>query len=186
MNRGYTRTEYLALIERIRSAIPGIALSTDIIVGFPGETEGDFADTLDLFDRVGFDHAFTFIYSPREGTPAASMPDQIERAVAQDRFDRLTARVRDSALTANSAEVGMEVEILVEGESKRDSRILSGRTPQRRLVHVPAPDSAADAAAGRMALVRINEAQSWFLRGEFIEWLTDTPAQSLSRIGSGG
>lgn len=169
MNRGYTREQYLERVERLRAAIPDIALSTDIIVGFPGETEEDFAQTLELVDRVGFDHAFTFIYSPREGTPAATLPQTVPREVAQERFDRLAALVKDLAFASNQREIGLERTCLIEGSSKRDRAILSARTPHNRLVHVPVPEGAdADSRAGTLRPVLITRAHPWFLAGELV------------------
>lgn len=170
MNRNYTRERYFERIEAVRAALPDISLSTDIIVGFPGETEEDFAQTLDLVERVRFDHAFTFIYSPREGTPAASLPDAVPREVAQERFDRLIALVKDLAFAANRREIGQVRTCLIEGPSKRDTGILSARTPHNRLVHVPLPEGAdADSLAGTLRSIVITGAHPWFVTGEFAE-----------------
>ncbi|MRS12408.1 MAG: tRNA (N6-isopentenyl adenosine(37)-C2)-methylthiotransferase MiaB [Actinobacteria bacterium] len=170
MNRRYTRETYFQRIAALRAAIPDIALSTDIIVGFPGETEEDFLETLDLVGRVAFDHAFTFIYSPREGTPAASLTETVPREVAQDRFDRLAALVHSLSLASNEREVGAVCECLIEGASRRDAAVLSARTPQNRLVHLPLPDGTSpDSLAGTFRQVRISAAHPWFLSGEFAE-----------------
>ncbi len=176
MDRRYTRDEYLSLAARIRESVPGIMLSTDVIVGFPGETDQDFEDTLDLVRTVRFEHAFTFIYSPREGTPAASMDGAVPRPVAQERFDRIAGLVRDLSLAANEREVGLVRDVLVEGASKRDARVLSGRTPHHRLVHVPVPGGLPAGLEGRLVAVRITGAAPWFLTGEF----DDTPAGAPS------
>jgi tRNA-2-methylthio-N6-dimethylallyladenosine synthase len=166
MNRGYTRDDYLRLVERVREAVPDITLSTDVIVGFPTETDEDFEQTMDLFERVRFDHAFTFIYSPREGTPAAALPSTLDRATVQARFDRLTARVREDSYASNRRLVGHRVTILVEGPSRRDDTVLAGRTPGNRLVHVPAPRGCDPAAlAGSFLDVTITTAHPWFLSG---------------------
>lgn len=168
MNRRYTREQYFRRIEALRAAIPDIALSTDIIVGFPGETEADFEDTLDLVSRVGFDHAFTFIYSPREGTPAAALPETVAREVAQERFDRLAVLVRDLSYASNQREADAVRRCLIEGPSRRDPAILSARTPHNRLVHLPLPAGVAAASlAGTLHDVRITGAHPWFLSGEF-------------------
>ncbi|MGB4442477.1 MAG: tRNA (N6-isopentenyl adenosine(37)-C2)-methylthiotransferase MiaB [Coriobacteriia bacterium] len=168
MNRRYTREQYFARIEALRTAIPGITLSTDIIVGFPGETEDDFADTLDLVGRVGFDHAFTFIYSPREGTPAAVLPETVTREVAQERFDRLATLVRDLSFSSNEREVGAVRSCLIEGASRRDTAVLAARTSHNKLVHLPVPyGMRADEMAGTVHDVRIIGAHPWFLTGEF-------------------
>jgi tRNA-2-methylthio-N6-dimethylallyladenosine synthase len=164
MNRVYTREQYLELVERLRTAIPRLALSTDIIVGFPGETEDDFLQTMDVVERGGFDQAFTFIYSPRTGTPAASMDGAVDRAVVQERFDRLVELVHRSALANNRLLVGTVTDVLFEGPSKRDPGILTGRTPGNKVVHVPVPaKESAQSYAGRILTVTIEEAQTWFL-----------------------
>jgi tRNA-2-methylthio-N6-dimethylallyladenosine synthase len=166
MNRVYTREQYLTLVSKLRDAIPGLALSTDVIVGFPGETEEDFADTLDLFQSVGFDQAFTFIYSPREGTPAASLPDRVPREVTQERFDRLIGVVQSSAAAGNERLVGTTQRILLEGHSKRDEAMLTGRTDGNKVVHIPV--GTADGThlkPGTFVNVHIEQAQTWFLLG---------------------
>ncbi|GAB4286525.1 MAG: tRNA (N6-isopentenyl adenosine(37)-C2)-methylthiotransferase MiaB [Coriobacteriia bacterium] len=167
MNRRYTREHYLDLVDRLRSAMPDIALSTDVIVGFPGETDEDFEQTLDLFRSVRYDQAFTFIYSPREGTPAATLPDPVPRSVIQERFDRLVEIVQASAHEASRRLLGTNQRILVEGASKRDERMLTGRTVSGRIVHVPVADgSIAAEKAGEFVDVHITDAQTWFLLGE--------------------
>ena len=170
MNRRYTRETYLERIAAVREQVPDIALSTDIIVGFPGETEEDFSQTLDLIQRVGFDHAFTFIYSKREGTPAAALADTVPREVAQERFDRLALLVRDLSYAANEREVGLVRSCLIEGASRRDESVLSARTPHNRLVHVTlgSADDARD-YQGTVRDIRITGAHPWFLSGEFTD-----------------
>ena len=118
MNRRYTREDYLKLVDKLRARIPGIAVSTDIIVGFPGETEEDFLDTLDMMERVQYDSAFTFIYSPRKGTPAASMPDGVDTEVKKERLNRLIALQNDISKAKNQLYMDKVVEVLVEGVSK--------------------------------------------------------------------
>ena len=166
MNRSYTRDEYLALVGRLRAAIPDIALSTDIIVGFPGETEEDFQDTLSLVREAGFSSAFTFIYSPRPGTPAAKMANDTPHEVIQDRFDRLAEQVAQQAHDANQEDLGQLVGVLVEGPSKRDSSVMVGHSEKNRTVHfqLPAGIDAQD-AVGKIARVRVDEARTWYLRG---------------------
>ena len=169
MNRRYTRADYLRLVDRARAAIPNLALSTDIIVGFPGETESDFEDTLDVVRRVGFDQAFTFIYSPREGTPAASLGGRVPREVSQPRFDSLVELVHLSAFTNNQRFIGEVEPVLFEGVSKRDDRTLAGRTPTNKVVHVPVPDGRSGSDfSGRILDVRVTEAQTWFLGGTLV------------------
>lgn len=170
MNRRYTRETYLERIAAVRARVPGIALSTDIIVGFPGETDKDFEQTLDLIQTVGFDHAFTFIYSKREGTPAAALTDTVPREVAQARFDRLALLVRDLSYAANEREVGQVRSCLVEGASKRDEAVLAARTPHNRLVHVALDaGEAATEHEGTIRDIRITGAHPWFLTGEFAD-----------------
>jgi tRNA-2-methylthio-N6-dimethylallyladenosine synthase len=138
MRRSYRRDRYLAILERVRAAIPEAAITTDIIVGFPGETERDFADTLDLVRQARFAGAFTFQFSPRPGTPAASMDGQVPPPVMAERYQRLTAVVAETARAENEALVGREVEVLVaEGEGRKDpvTHRLSGRARDNRLVH---------------------------------------------------
>ncbi|MBN2821849.1 MAG: tRNA (N6-isopentenyl adenosine(37)-C2)-methylthiotransferase MiaB [Coriobacteriia bacterium] len=164
MNRVYTREHYLDLVSRLRTAIPGLALSTDVIVGFPGETEEDFEDTLDLFKQVGYHQSFTFIYSPREGTPAASLPGAVPRAISQERFDRLIEVVQSSAAAGHRDLLGTTQRILITGHSKRDSSMLTGRTESNKVVHIPATGTS-DVEPGKFLDVHIQEAQTWFLLG---------------------
>ena len=167
MNRSYTREEYLDLVARLRAAIPGIALSTDIIVGFPGETEEDFLQTLSLVREAAFSSAFTFIYSRRPGTPAAKIPDDTPREVIQERFDRLADQVAKQAHEANQDDLGQVVEVLVEGPSKRDENVLVGHSEKNRTVHFPVPPGLSEReVVGRIARVRVEEARTWYLRGE--------------------
>ncbi|MDP2300469.1 MAG: radical SAM protein, partial [Actinomycetota bacterium] len=167
MRRSYRSAKFLGIIERVRAAMPEAAITTDIIVGFPGETDEDFDATLDMVRDVAFDHAFTFIYSPREGTSAAALTDSVPRALAQKRFDRLAQLVRELSFASNEREIGAVRACLIEGSSKRDESVLSARTPENRLVHVPV-DSAhtACALAGTVADIRITGAHPWFLTGE--------------------
>ncbi len=166
MNRTYDRDGYLRLVDKIKSAMPDIALSTDLIVGFPGETEGDFLQTMSLVEQVGYSQTFTFIYSKREGTPAAEMPDDTPHEVIQDRFDRLVGVVQDCAYKANQAELDQVVPVLVEGVSKRDETMLSGRSPKNQTVHAPIPvGSTIDDFVGKIVDVHVDEARTWYLRG---------------------
>ncbi|MBM6775279.1 tRNA (N6-isopentenyl adenosine(37)-C2)-methylthiotransferase MiaB [Olsenella profusa] len=166
MNRSYTREEYLDLVRRLRAALPDIALSTDIIVGFPGETEEDFQDTLSLVREAAFSSAYTFIYSRRPGTPAAKMPDDTPHEVIQDRFDRLAALVAEQAHDANQADLGKLVSVLVEGTSKRDDSVMVGHSEKNQTVHFPLPEGrTADELVGTVCDVRVEEARTWYLRG---------------------
>jgi tRNA-2-methylthio-N6-dimethylallyladenosine synthase len=166
MNRHYTHSSYLELIGKVREAVPGLALSTDVIVGFPGESEADFEATLEVMRECRFDQAFTFIYSPREGTPAAEMDGRVPRKISQERFDRLVEIVQSSALKNNADYVGTRQPVLFEGASKRDEHMLAGRAPSNKMVHVPLPEGhAVSDYAGRIVDVDIVEAQTWFLIG---------------------
>lgn len=161
MNRGYTREHYLSLIHRFREVVPEIAISTDIIVGFPGETEKDFEDTLDLVRQVEFDSAFTFLYSIRKGTPAEHYPEQIPEDIKHERFNRLVEEINGIALQKNSAYVGKIEPVLVEGFSKRTQKTYQGRTDTFKLVNFPAePED-----VGKILPVEITEANTFSLKG---------------------
>ncbi len=169
MNRKYTREQYLDLVCRLRAAIPGLALSTDIIVGFPGETEEDFEDTLSLVREAAFSSAYTFIYSPRPGTPAAKIADDTPREVIQGRFDRLAELVALQAHDANQVNLGHDVSVLVEGPSKRDDTIMVGHSEKMRTVHFSLPEGyAADDLIGKLCDVHVEEARTWYLRGQVV------------------
>lgn len=170
MNRRYTREHYRGLIAKLRDACPDIALSTDIIVGFPGETAKDFEDTYRLLDEVGYHQVFTFIYSKREGTPAASMDDSTPREVIQQRFDRLVDLVQDKAFEANQKDLGATVDVLVEGGSKRDETLLTGKSPKNQTVHAAVPAGlSVESLTGQTVRVRIDEAKTWYLAGEVVD-----------------
>lgn len=169
MNRSYTREEYLGLVGRLREAMPELALSTDIIVGFPGETEQDFEDTMSLVEQVAFSSAYTFIYSRREGTPAARMADDTPREVVQERFERLAALVADLAHEANQVDLHTLSEVLVEGASKRDERVMVGHSRKNQTVHFGLPDGLEPRdLVGRMVDVRVEQARTWYLRGSMV------------------
>jgi tRNA-2-methylthio-N6-dimethylallyladenosine synthase len=137
MHRGYNAARYLARLAMARDHIPGLAVSTDIIVGFPGETEEDFQDTLEVVAEARFDSAYTFIYSPRSGTPAAEMDDQVPAEVSQERLQRLLAVQEPMSLEHNRALVGRTVEVLTEGPSRKDPEVATTRTRTNKVVHVP-------------------------------------------------
>ncbi len=169
MNRRYDSAHYRELVQKVCAACPDIALSTDIIVGFPGETEEDFLQTYELVREIGYHQVFTFIYSRREGTPAADMPDDTPREVIQERFDRLVDAVQEGAWQANQADAGSIVPVLVEGASKRDARMLSGRSPKNQTVHFPLPDGESVSGwTGKTVDVRVTEAKTWYLAGEVV------------------
>jgi tRNA-2-methylthio-N6-dimethylallyladenosine synthase len=165
MNRKYTREDYLRLVEKLRAAVPGIALTTDIITGFPGETEADFEETLDLAEKARFDSAFTFLYSARRGTPAASYEDQIPEEIKHRRFDRLVERLNAISAEKNRAYVGRLETVLVEGPAKSGEGMLAGRTDAGKLVNFRGPA----ALIGTMARLRVTGARTFSLTGELAE-----------------
>jgi tRNA-2-methylthio-N6-dimethylallyladenosine synthase len=160
MRRTYTRERYVDLVGRIRSAIPDVALTTDIIVGFPGETEHDFDQTLEVVDEIGYDHAFTFVYSPRRGTEAAAMSEQVPDEIKSERIQRLVETIQRHAAARNAALVGTVQEVLVEGPSRTDRTVLRGRTRGNKttLFH-------GDAGEGELVPVEIERATSQTLAG---------------------
>ena len=165
MNRHYTKEDYLRIIEKAKAEIPGIAFSTDLMIGFPGETEEDLLDTIDVVEKVKYDNAFTFIYSKREGTPAAKMEDQIPEDVKHERFNRVLAKVNEILVDLNASYVGKTVEVLIEGTSKTDEAKFIGRTRQNKLVNftVKNPDAK---LLGTLMNVKITEANTFSLVGE--------------------
>lgn len=166
MNRHYSREDYLRLVGDIRESMPDIALSTDIIVGFPGETEPDFEQTLSLVEEVGFSSAFTFIYSRRDGTPAAKIRDDTPHEVIQERFERLAKTVEDLAHAANQPFLNATVESLVEGPSDRNARVMVGHSPRNQTVLFDLPDGVDSGdLVGKMVDVDVSEAKTWYLRG---------------------
>jgi tRNA-2-methylthio-N6-dimethylallyladenosine synthase len=160
MRRTYSRERFLKLVDELRSAIPDLALTTDLIVGFPGETEPEFLETLSAVEEIGFDGAFTFVYSPRAGTEAASMPDQIPEEVKRERIERLVEVVQRVAARRNAGRVGGVEEVLVEGTSRTDAALLRGRTRRNTTVNF-----SGSAAPGELVDVRIEGASSTTLRG---------------------
>jgi tRNA-2-methylthio-N6-dimethylallyladenosine synthase len=160
MRRTYTRERYLRLVADLREAIPDLALGTDIIVGFPGETEEDFRDTLEVVEEVGYDSAFTFVYSPRTGTDAAKMAGQVPEDVKRERMERLVDVVHRGAADRNTARIGLVEEVLVEGPSRTDPALLRGRTRRNTTVNF-----AGSAEAGELVPVLIEGATSTTLRG---------------------
>jgi tRNA-2-methylthio-N6-dimethylallyladenosine synthase len=160
MRRTYSRERYLRLVDELRGAIPDLALTTDLIVGFPGETEREFAETIEVVEEVAYDSAFTFVFSPRSGTEAASLPDQISDEVKRDRIERLVDVVQRVAERRNAERVGRVEEVLVEGPSRTDASTLRGRTRRNTTVNF-----AGTANAGALVPVRIDGATSTTLRG---------------------
>ncbi len=161
MNRRYTKEQYLDLVERIRQAIPYISLTTDIIVGFPGETEEDFLETMDVVERVRFDSAFTFIYSKRTGTPAAEMDGQVPEDVVKNRFNRLLAQVQRISSEVSGRDLHTVQKVLVEEINSHDSRLLTGRLGNNTVVHFPgSPD-----LIGKIVDVYLDEIKGFYYMG---------------------
>jgi tRNA-2-methylthio-N6-dimethylallyladenosine synthase len=160
MRRTYSRERYLELAGRMRAAIPDLAFGTDIIVGFPGETEADFCETLEVVEEVAYDSAYTFVYSPRQGTEAAGMPDQVSHEVKIERMERLVELTQRLARERNEQRVGRLEQVLVEGPSRTDTSVLRGRTRRNTTVNFTG-----EAAVGDLVEVRIDAATSTTLRG---------------------
>ncbi len=172
MSRKYTREAFLTLSDKIKAAIPDVMLTSDIIVGFPGETDEQFEDTLTLVKEVGFDFAYSFIYSPREGTPAAGMEDNVPLEVKKARLQRLNDLLAANAREKNEQLRGQIVEVLIEGESKNNASVLSGRTRTNKLVHLEGPKE----WIGSFIQARVTEAQTWYIKAEALE----KPAQEAA------
>ena len=167
MHRGYTAARYLEKLAAARAAIPDLAVTTDIIVGFPGDTDDDFERTLEVAAEAAYDSAYTFVFSPRPGTQAAEMVDRFVPAeVVAERFERLKVVVERSALARHQARVGRVEEVIVEGPSKRDPAVVTGRTRQNKLVHFPVDGPVL--APGTFADVRVTGSAAHFLRGELV------------------
>ncbi len=177
MHRGYTAERYLERLAAARAAVDDLAVTTDIIVGFPGETEDDFAATLAVAAEAAYDSAYTFLYSPRPGTEAAERhADFVPASVSAERFERLRVVVEHSALQRHQARIGRTEEVLVEGPSRKDPAVLTGRTRQNKLVHFPAPRI----RAGSYALVEVTGAAPHHLRGELVA--VTRPAAHKTRL----
>jgi tRNA-2-methylthio-N6-dimethylallyladenosine synthase len=176
MHRGYTTERYLQKLAAARAAVPDLAVSTDLIVGFPGETDDDFAGTLEVVAEAAYDFAYTFIFSPRPGTEAATMADRyVEPSVCAERFERLRVVVERSALARHRARIGRIEEVLVEGPSKKDPSVTTGRTGQSKLVHFRPTRSV---RAGAYARVEVTGAAPHHLTGELVE-VTAEPAHKV-------
>lgn len=164
MNRRYTKEQYLTLVEKIKAAIPDIAITTDIIVGFPGETKEDVDETIDVVKKAGFDNAFTFIYSKRTGTKAAAMENQIPEGIVKENFDRLLKTVQDTAKERALLLKGQVMEALVEEINEQDSTLVTGRLSNNMLVHFPADVS----YIGKLVMVSLDECHGFYYTGHII------------------
>ncbi len=161
MNRKYTKDDYLTLVDKIKTAMPEVSLTTDIIVGFPGETEEDFLDTLDVVARAGFDSAYTFLYSKRTGTPAATMENQVPEEVAKERFNRLLALVAEQSAALTAKHTGTVAEVLVEEQNEQDGTLLTGRLSNNLLVHFQGEVS----LIGKLVPVKLLECKGFYYIG---------------------
>ena len=165
MGRRYTKEEYIALYNKIRETIPGVSITTDIIVGFPNESEEAFKNTLEVVDTCHYDAAFTFIFSPREGTPAARMEDTIDMETKHRRLEELISHINRDALIRNETYVGKVVKVLVEGVSKRNDNILSGYSESQKLVNFKGDP----ASIGKIVNVKITKAKTFTIEGEQVD-----------------
>ena len=164
MNRKYTKEEYLELVSRIRKKMPDISLTTDIIVGFPGESEEDFAETLDVVRKVRYDSAYTFIYSKRMGTPAAAMENQVPKEVVKERFDRLLKEIQQISSEITDSRVGQTVPVLFEERNLQDSKLMTGRLSNNAVVHCPGEES----LIGQIKQVRLRESRGFYYMGDIL------------------
>ena len=164
MNRKYTKESYLALVDKIRTELPDVAITTDIIVGFPGETKEDVDDTIDVVNKAHFDNAFTFIYSKRTGTPAAGFPDQVPEELVKENFDRLLAVVQENAKKQTEKLQGRIEEVLVEGVNEHDASLLTGRMSNNTLVHFPGNKE----LIGSLVKVSLDECHGFYYMGQMV------------------
>ena len=164
MNRRYDKEHYLELVDKIRAAVPDIALTTDIIVGFPGETEEDFEETMDVVRKVRYDSAFTFIYSKRTGTPAAGMEDQIPEDVIKARFDRLLKEVQTISAEKAGARTGQTLPVLIEEKNEQDASLVTGRLSNNSVVHLPGTED----MIGKIVDVKLLECKGFYYMGECV------------------
>lgn len=178
MNRRYTKEQYLALVDKIKHAIPDISITTDIIVGFPGETLADVEETIDVVRRVQFDNAFTFIYSPRTGTPAAAMEDQVPEEVVHEGFDRLLAVVQETAKERAALHEGKVMETLVEEVNEQDPAFVTGRLSNNMLVHFKADRR----LIGKLVMVKLETCHGFYYTGRMVDWLSQTKHTRLGKM----
>lgn len=165
MNRKYTKDQYLNLVEKMKKEIPNLTLSTDIIVGFPGETEENFEDTLDVVSKVNFEQVYMFIYSRRVGTPGDKMENQVPENIKHKRFDKLKQLVESQIAERNKEYVGTVQKILIEGRSKTNNNMLTGRTDSNKVVIIEGNDN----LIGKMVEIKVISEHMWYLKGE-IKW----------------
>ena len=166
MNRGYTKEEYIKLAKKIKEKIPDIGLTTDIIVGFPGETDEDFQDTMDVVNEVGFENAYMFMYSKRTGTPAATMENQVDEKVKNERLQKLIRLQNMKAREESQKYLGQTIKVLVEGPSRKNPEMLTGRTSTHKVVLFKNNEKN---LKGKFVNIKINDAKTWTLYGELVE-----------------
>lgn len=178
MNRRYTKEQYLALVEKLKHAIPDISITTDIIVGFPGETSADVDETIDVVRRVQFDNAFTFIYSPRTGTPAAAMDNQVPEEIVHENFDRLLSVVQETAKQRAALLEGKVMEALVEEVNEQDPAFVTGRLSNNMLVHFKADKR----LIGKFVMVRLDRCHGFYYTGRMVDWLSQSKHTRLGKM----
>lgn len=178
MNRRYTKAQYLALVEKLKHAIPDIAITTDLIVGFPGETLEDVEETIDVVRKVQFDNAFTFIYSPREGTPAAAMENQVPEEIVHEGFDKLLAVVQETAKERAALWQGKVMEVLVEEVNEQDPALVTGRLGNNMLVHFKADRR----LVGKFVMVALDTCHGFYYTGRMVDWLGQTKHTRLGKM----
>ena len=178
MNRRYTKAQYLALVEKLKHAIPDIAITTDLIVGFPGETLEDVEETIDVVRKVQFDNAFTFIYSPREGTPAAAMENQVPEEIVHEGFDKLLAVVQETAKARAALWQGKVMEVLVEEVNEQDPALVTGRLGNNMLVHFKADRR----LVGKFVMVALDTCHGFYYTGRMVDWMGQTKHTRLGKM----
>ena len=178
MNRRYTKAQYLALVDRLKHAIPDIAITTDLIVGFPGETPADVEETIDVVRKVQFDNAFTFIYSPRTGTPAAAMENQVPEKTVHEGFDKLLAVVQETAKERAALLQGKVMEVLVEEVNEQDPAFVTGRLGNNMLVHFKADRR----LVGKFVMVSLDTCHGFYYTGRMVDWLGQTKHTRLGKM----
>lgn len=178
MNRRYTKEQYLALVDKLKTAIPDIAITTDLIVGFPGETLEDVEETIEVVKRVQFDNAFTFIYSPRTGTPAAAMENQVPEEIVHEGFDRLLAVVQETAKERAALLQGKVMEALVEEVNEQDPALVTGRLGNNMLVHFKADRR----LVGKFVMVVLDTCHGFYYTGRMVDWLSQTKHTRLGKM----
>lgn len=178
MNRRYTKAQYLALADKIKHAIPDIAITTDLIVGFPGETPEDVEETIDVVRKVQFDNAFTFIYSPRTGTPAAAMENQVPEDILHEGFDKLLAAVQETAKARAALLQGRVMEALVEEVNDQDPAFVTGRLGNNMLVHFKADRR----LIGKYVMVVLDTCHGFYYTGRMVDWMGQTKHTRLGKM----